>query len=215
MIRIFLSSFAVLVTIMIFFSKNVFNSFLYRTSLSVLMVAIYAVYFAPDVAITEAMLGALLATFIYLLSFKIHSKLRVAIVKIPVIAQKYQDSYIGIVPSIMDDFSKLYNHKIEYLEVEDIEKCKELAQSGEVDLAISFDGDFKILSIPYYNVNGVEMSYFELLELGENSNVHKSSNKILYFTFPDKNSIVYLEFQDFYNQEYINNVLKRYKLGGI
>ncbi|ONN28032.1 hypothetical protein XJ44_00350 [Thermosipho affectus] len=215
MMQYVLSFFAVLVTIFVFFSKKVFNSFLYRTVLSVLMVAIYVVYLAPDVAITEAMLGALLTTFVYLLSFKIHSKLKVAVVRIPVICQKYQDTFAGIIPKILEDFSKEYNHKIEYVEVLTIGECMKLIEKGEVDLGITFKGDFKILDVPYYMVNNKELSYFELINLNSLSEIKKISNKVFYLTFSDKNSIEFMEFSSFYTQDYLKKILKNYKLGGI
>lgn len=217
MIRYIFGMTAIFVTISIFFSNKTFNSFLYRTILSVLMVAIYTLYLAPDVALAEAMLGALLSTFVYLLTFKIHSKIKVVIVEIPILCENHQNISVGLIPEILNDFAKKYNHKIEFIYEESISKVDKLLLSGEVDIAISYDGDFKILEIPIYKYKDRELTYFEITKSSDidYSKVKKIKNASLYFKFSDKDTTLFEEFSSFYNSQYINEKLKKYKLGGI
>lgn len=217
MIRYIFGMTAIFVTIFIFFSNKTFNSFLYRTILSVLMVAIYTLYLAPDVALAEAMLGALLSTFVYLLTFKIHSKIKVVIVEIPILCENHQNIPVGLIPEILNDFAKKYNHKIEFIYEESISKVDKLLLSGEVDIAISYDGDFKILEIPIYKHKDRELTYFEITKSSDidYSKVKKIKNASLYFKFSDKDTTLFEEFSSFYNSQYINEKLKKYKLGGI
>jgi len=107
LLAVFVSGFAV-------FSRKPFNSFIFRTILSVIVVGLYVSYLSPDVALAEAMLGALLTTFIYLLAFKIHSEIKVGVIILPVLCEKYQEYYKGIVPEILEEFSKRYNYKLKF-----------------------------------------------------------------------------------------------------
>lgn len=214
MIKILLGFVSIFIVFFIIFNKKTFTSFLYRTILSVLMVAVYVVYSAPDVALAEAMLGALLTTFVYLLVFKIHSKIVVAVKEIPVICEEHQGIFIGVIPTILSEFSKKYNHKIEFLKVNSFNEINNLIKNGKADIGISYNGTFKILDIPIFETNNKEYSYFELIKQPQLKNVKKIKNLTIYFNFSDNDTIIFEEFSEFYNQKYVNSILKKYNLQG-
>ncbi|QTA37596.1 DUF4040 domain-containing protein [Thermosipho ferrireducens] len=194
-----------------------FHSFLWRTALSILAVAIYTLYFAPDVALAEAMLGALLTTFVYLLAIKIHSKVRVGIIVVPVICEKYGDSYVGIIPGIMEAFAKKYNHKIEYVEFEDYNQIAKAVNEAVIDIGISYSGDFPIIEVPVYEYNGKKSDYFSLQKILEENphygKISKITNAMLYFSFNESDSILFEEFEEFFEtfekEKIVNKYLRR------
>ncbi|MBO8160101.1 MAG: Na(+)/H(+) antiporter subunit B [Thermosipho sp. (in: Bacteria)] len=202
------------ITLFAIFSRKPFNSFIFRTILSILAVGLYVLYFAPDVALAEAMLGALLTTFIYLLAFKIHSEIKVGIVKMPVICEKYQENFKGIIPEILNEFARKRNYKVHFIEVSDLNKIKMLLINSEIDIGICYDGDFEILEVPVYLFENSEKNYFEiheLLELNKKiTELKKVKNVKISLCFSDKNSILFEEFSEFYSQEKIENIVKKY-----
>ncbi|MDK2885738.1 MAG: putative multicomponent Na+:H+ antiporter subunit [Thermosipho sp. (in: thermotogales)] len=204
LLTILLSGFAI-------FSKKAFNAFVYRTILSILVVGLYITYFAPDVALAEAMLGALLTTFIYLLAFKIHSEIKIGILILPVLCEKYQEYYKGIIPEILEEFSKKYNYKIKFIELKDFDEIMNYLSDVKIDIGICYNGDFKILEVPVYQYKGEEKNFFEIQEILKNesnlNSLKKSKNYTLSFCFSDKNSILYEEFKDFYTQFDLEKVL--------
>jgi|GEM_PF-2997561 len=210
LLAVFVSGFAV-------FSKKPFNSFIFRTILSVIVVGLYVSYLSPDVALAEAMLGALLTTFIYLLAFKIHSEIKVGVIILPVLCEKYQEYYKGIVPEILEEFSKRYNYKLKFLEANDFDEISKLLSDSQVDIGICYNGDFNILELPIYDYNGNEKNFFEIQELLKKENnldvLVKTEHKILSFCFSDKNSILYEEFMDFYSKFSLKRVLTKHIRG--
>lgn len=196
------------------FSRKPFNSFIFRTILSILAVGLYVVYLAPDVALAEAMLGALLTTFIYLLAFKIHSEVKVGILILPIFCEKYQSMYKGIVPEILELFAKQQNYKIKYIELKNMDEMLEYLNESRIDIGICYNGDFEILEVPVYDYNGDEKNYFEVLELMKSENNLSELKKLkhfnLSFCFSDKNSIIYEEFEQFYSKRTIDEIINKY-----
>lgn len=209
-LAIFISGFAV-------FVKKPFNSFIFRTILSVLLVGLYVSYLSPDVALAEAMLGALLTTFIYLLAFKIHSVIKVGVLILPVLCEKYQEFYKGIVPEILEEFSKKYNYKLKFIEVESFEQIEDLLLDSRIDIGLCYNGDFEILELPLYDYNGEIKNFFEIQEILKKENnldvLLKTEHKILSFCFADKDSILYEEFADFYSKFSLERILKKHIRG--
>lgn len=65
-VSVLLIAFALLVV----FSKRIINSVIFLSLLSMIAVVAFALYRAPDVAITEAVIGSGLITFIFIITIK-------------------------------------------------------------------------------------------------------------------------------------------------
>ena len=65
-VSVLLIAFALLVV----FSKRIINSVIFLSLLSMIAVVAFALFRAPDVAITEAVIGSGLITFIFIITIK-------------------------------------------------------------------------------------------------------------------------------------------------
>ncbi len=73
-IEIAVSVFLVLFALVAVFSKNLINSIIFLSIMSMLAVVAFALFRAPDVAITEAVIGSGLITFIFIITIKTAKK---------------------------------------------------------------------------------------------------------------------------------------------
>ncbi len=69
-IEIVVSLLLVSVALLSVFSKETFNSVIFLSALSMLAVVSFALLRAPDVAVTEAVIGSGLSTFLFLMTIK-------------------------------------------------------------------------------------------------------------------------------------------------
>lgn len=69
-LEIFVSSLLVLVAILIVFSKNIIKTIIYLSVLSMIAAVAFVLLKAPDVAVTEIVIGSGLITFLFLFTIK-------------------------------------------------------------------------------------------------------------------------------------------------
>ena len=69
-LEIFVSSLLVLVAILIVFSKNIVKTIIYLSVLSMIAAVAFVLLKAPDVAVTEIVIGSGLITFLFLFTIK-------------------------------------------------------------------------------------------------------------------------------------------------
>ncbi|MCD6442852.1 MAG: DUF4040 domain-containing protein [Thermotogae bacterium] len=146
--------------------KNLFHAVLMRMALSAIAVGAYAVYLAPDVAITEAMLGAILTTFVYILILKIPGRIRVGYIPLRFLFEEYPWGFDGIQYEIVRDFARRYGYRLEYEKFDDERDLIEALKSGYIDLAcgpiLTFEEDLGVLETRIYRIGDRNVDFLSL-----------------------------------------------------
>lgn len=146
--------------------RNPFHAVLMRMALSAVAVGAYALYLAPDVAIAEAMLGAILTTFVYILILKVPGRIRVGYVPVRFLFEEHSWGFEGIQYEIINKFAKDYGYKLEYERFENLDDLVDALESGYVDLGcgpiVIFEEELGILETRIYRVGEKEMDFLSL-----------------------------------------------------
>ena len=133
--------------------KRPLRGVLVRVALSVFAVLTYAFYMAPDVALAEAMVGALLMTFVYVLLLRTPGTLRVGYVPTPILFEERPYGYDGLEHEIVRRYASTRGYTLEYTRFDDPEDLKRAFEEEFVDLACG----------PFVGENGIlETVVFEL-----------------------------------------------------
>ncbi len=127
--------------------KRTLHGVILRLLLSTLVVGAYVYYMAPDVALTEAMIGALLTTYVYILILRGVNLLRVGFVNTQLLFEKRPVGYDGIEYVLLKNFCDSYGYKMKIMEFDDKKELFEALKRGEIDVACGdvVDDGIKIL----------------------------------------------------------------------
>ena len=106
-----------------------------RMGLSVLAVALYTALSAPDVALAEAMVGALLTTFVYVLLLRTPGTLRVGYVPVRMLFEEHPYGFDGLEYEIVKLFASKHGYKLEFVKAESVDELKTLLKEKLIDLA--------------------------------------------------------------------------------
>ncbi len=125
----------VAVSFFVIIQSNPTRAVLLRITLSILAIAAYMLYMAPDVALAEAMLGSLLTTFLYILMLKSPVSIRVGYVPSRFLIEEHPWGMDGIFKELIDLFSKKNGYDVEYIRFKSVDELVEALESGYLDIA--------------------------------------------------------------------------------
>ncbi len=125
----------VAVSFFVIIQNNPTRAVLLRITLSILAIAAYMLYMAPDVALAEAMLGSLLTTFLYILMLKSPVSIRVGYVPSRFLIEEHPWGMDGIFKELIDLFSKKNGYDVEYIRFKSVDELVESLESGYLDIA--------------------------------------------------------------------------------
>jgi len=137
------------------------------------MVGAYAYHMAPDVALTEAMIGALLTTYVYVLILRGMKVLRVGFVNTRLLFEKRPADYDGIEYVLLKNFCDSYGYKMDIKEFDDKDKLLKALKKEEIDVACGdvIDSGIKILETKIFKFSdGTEKGLLNV-SIDEKSNI--------------------------------------------
>ena len=148
----------VIMSVFVIFQSNPTRAVLLRLTLSILAIAAYMLYMAPDVALAEAMLGSLLTTFLYILMLKSPVTIRVGYVPSRFLIEEHPWGMDGISKELIDLFAKRNGYDVEYVRFESAGELVESLESGYLDAACgSITGKgFPVLETRVFTLEGGE-----------------------------------------------------------
>ena len=134
--------------------KRSLHGVILRLVLSTLVVGAYIYYMAPDVALTEAMVGALLTTYVYILVLRGMNALRVGFVDTKLLFEKRPVGYDGIEYVLLKKFCDSFGYKMEVKEYKSKEELWKALEKGEIDVACGdiLDNGMKILETKVFTL---------------------------------------------------------------
>ena len=132
--------------------KRSLHGVILRLILSTLVVGAYIYYMAPDVALTEAMVGALLTTYVYILALRGINILRVGFVDTKLLFEKRPVGYDGIEYVLLKNFCDSFGYKMEVKQYKSEEELWKALERGEIDVACGdvVDNGIEILETKVY-----------------------------------------------------------------
>ncbi|MBZ4662154.1 MAG: hypothetical protein JG779_1308 [Thermotoga sp.] len=111
------------------------NAVIGRTALSVLAVLLYTLFSSPDVAIAEALLGALLTTLVYLIALKSRDRVKIGFTSVRLLFEKLGEAFMGFEYELLKRFCEKYDYRSEFVEFSSLEDLLEALNDGKVDVA--------------------------------------------------------------------------------
>jgi len=111
------------------------NAVIGRTALSVLAVLLYTLFSSPDVAIAEALLGALLTTLVYLIALKSRDRVKIGFTTVRLLFEKLGEAFMGFEYELLKRFCEKYDYRSEFVEFSSLEDLLEALNDGKVDVA--------------------------------------------------------------------------------
>jgi len=202
------------------FQKRFIQGVLGRTALSILAVALYVFLGAPDVAIAEALLGALLTTFVYILVIKNPGVLTVGMTPVRVLFEKRENAYMGLEYEVIHRFCKEYGYTLKIMEFERPEEVMEAVREGIVDIGcgglVSEEG-IKYLETRLLNIGGKMMDLLRYQDKAFKGEIKEGPEDVRkgYYVFlvSDKAGEIGDRFIEFIEREDLKTLIKKY-LGG-
>ncbi|HDG61601.1 MAG: hypothetical protein B5M49_03015 [Thermotoga sp. 4484_232] len=202
------------------FQKRFIQGVLGRTALSILAVALYVFLGAPDVAIAEALLGALLTTFVYILVIKNPGVLTVGMTPVRILFEKREDAYIGLEYEVIHRFCREYGYTLKIMEFERPEEVMEAVREGIVDIGcgglVSEEG-IKYLETRLLDIGGNVMDILRYQDKAFKGEIKESPEGVRkgYYVFlvSDKAGEMGDRFIEFIEREDLKTLIKKY-LGG-
>ena len=133
--------------------EHLLHSIIGRGMLGIVAAIGYALMGSPDVAVTEALMGALLFTLLYVVVFTSAGEIRVGYVEVPILVQHDKDRLEGYQVEILSRFGKSAGLKPTFVSFENRETLIEAVQEGYMDMAIGpfvlpFDSGEGYLTLP-------------------------------------------------------------------
>ncbi|MDK2786634.1 MAG: putative multicomponent Na+:H+ antiporter subunit [Thermotoga sp.] len=105
-----------------------------RTTISVLATLLYAVLAAPDVAIAEALLGALLTTLVYLIALKSRDRIKVGFTPVRLLFEKIGEGFTGFEYELVRSFCEKYDYGVEFVECDSLDELMKALNEGRIDI---------------------------------------------------------------------------------
>ena len=187
---------------LVIIQNNPTRAVLSRLTLSILAIAAYMMYMAPDVALAEAMLGSLLTTFLYILMLKSPVTIRVGYVPSKFLIEEHPWGMDGIFKDLIEMFSKKNGYDVEYIKFKSIDELVESLESGYLDVAcgpITGKG-FPVLETRIYTLENEEEKDFLSMEKRDFDRIKESREE--YYRILSK-------------RRDLNSFLKEMKDGGV
>ena len=116
--------------------KHLLHAIIARGMLGVAAAIAYALIGAPDVALTEALMGALLVTLLYVVVFTSTGEFRVGYVELPPLVHTDKEKPQGFMVDLLEAFAGSAGIKARFVLFENGESLKEARQEGVMDMAI-------------------------------------------------------------------------------
>ncbi|PLV59846.1 hydrogenase subunit MbhD domain-containing protein [Thermotoga sp. KOL6] len=124
----------ILISLYTVFTPIKLSSVVGRTALSILAVLLYVVLSAPDVAIAEALLGALLTTLVYITALKSRSEVKIGFVPVRLLFEKLGDAFSGFEYELLKSFCEKYDYKMGFVEFSSIEELLDALNEEKIDI---------------------------------------------------------------------------------
>ena len=105
-----------------------------RTAISILATLLYTILAAPDVAIAEALLGALLTTLVYLIALKSRDRIKIGFTPVRLLFEKIGEAFTGFEYELMKNFCEKYDYGVEFVEYSSLEELIEALNEGKIDI---------------------------------------------------------------------------------
>lgn len=116
--------------------KHLLHAIIGRGMLGILAAVAYAFLGAPDVAITEALMGALLVTLLYVVVFVSAGEFRVGYVELPPLIQQKREELEGYMVELLRAFGTSVGLTPRFIPFSSREELLDELQNGVMDLAI-------------------------------------------------------------------------------
>ena len=212
----------VIAILMLFFSMQAIlsgqraYSILGRASLSSLAVLLYSILGTPDVAITEALLGALLTTLIYLIALKARNTVKVGFSPVRLLFERHGKHFMGFEYELLNRFFEKYDFEAKYLAFASMEEVLKALRDGKVDVAcggVFEEGKDGYLETRIFQLDGEKIDllrYLERVYKGERVEALGEYEGSYRFLFQDKE--MESLFKDFLREEreFFESLKKKY-----
>ncbi len=161
---------------------KVFHGVLMRLALSISAVGAYFVLMAPDVALTEGMIGALLMTYVYILLVRSPNVIKVGFLEKKILFEKRPVGYDGLQYQLLKNFSHAYGYSMEIIKYNSEEELLEALKNDEIDVACGgiFEGGIPILPTKLFKLKNGEVKDFISMKNEDFENVVET--KDAYYT---------------------------------
>jgi len=116
--------------------KHILHAIIGRGMLGIVAAVAYALLGAPDVAVTEALMGALLVTLLYVVVFVSAGEFRVGYVELPPLIQHKREELEGYMVELLRAFGSSVGLTPRFIPFSNREELLDELQSGFMDLAI-------------------------------------------------------------------------------
>lgn len=187
-----------------------------KAIVSVSAASFYVLAAAPDVALAEALLGAMLSTFVYLIVLKSSGKLRIGVVLVSGLFERHGKRYVGLEYDLLLSFVRNRLTDLEIIEYESTEEMIEDLKEGYIEAACGallepenkVLANFQILETRLAEIKGISVDLLKARELvlkGEvdSSDVVITDNRNFYVISALKDSEFVEQFSN-----YMKDVLK-------
>ena len=114
--------------------KRVFHAVLFRMALSVLAATVYFYLMAPDVALVEALIGALLMTYVYILLIRSPNLIRVGVVERKILFERREWGWDGLEYEMIRRFCSSHGYSMKIIEMKDVKEALKALESGSIDV---------------------------------------------------------------------------------
>jgi putative multicomponent Na+:H+ antiporter subunit B len=116
--------------------QHLLHAIIGKGMLGIAAAAAYAMMGAPDVAVTEALMGALLVTLLYVVVFSSTGRFRVGYVELSPLVQKGVEGPEGFLIELLRDFGRASGIRPDFIPFDNRESLKGALKNGTMDMAI-------------------------------------------------------------------------------
>lgn len=150
--------------------KHILHAIIGRGMLGIAAAIAYALMGAPDVAVTEALMGALLVTLLYVVVFTSTGEFRVGYVELPPLVQRDKEKLEGYMVDLIRGFGHSAGLKPRFVFFDSRETLMEALNEGLMDMAIGpfvqpFDSGKEYLALPLVETKVYQTSDGEWLDV--------------------------------------------------
>jgi len=121
--------------IMTIVQKRLLHAVISRAVFGISASLVYMYLKAPDVAITEALMGAILVTLLYVIAIKSSGIVRVGFVPVHMLMEKVKDEMQGVEAEILKRFFTHHHLKYRLVEFENQRELIQALKGGFIDIA--------------------------------------------------------------------------------
>ena len=133
--------------------EHILHAIIGRGMLGIAAAIAYALMGAPDVAVTEALMGALLVTLLYVVVFTSTGEFRVGYIELPPLVQHDKERSEGFMVELLEEFGRSAGIKPRFIPFESRDALREALYEGFMDMAVGpfvqpFDSGRGYLNLP-------------------------------------------------------------------